>query len=439
MIVQPIRPLGSFFAFCRPYGSMLACLLLATAHPLGAGDKGATIPPLFSVTAPRDFDQPEETFREIMQLIEKNYYSNTIDEKALWWGAIQGMLRQISPEYHSSLATLWLPKQFEMVDDSLHGVRESIGIKSRFNPVDGSLTVTEVMPEGPSASLLKPLDRIVRINGTPLKGMSVPAISALLAGEPGSKVTLKVIRDVAVFDIDITRKKFRLENVVAEMFPRDIGYLAVRSFSVGAAKDSLEELQRFRRDGVTRLMLDLRGNGGGALKEGLKFAELFIPKGRSLMRVVSHGNNISNYLSSRTDTFAFQLAVLVDGQTASAGEIVAAALRDEAAATLVGEHTYGKATMERIFTLNNECRVKFTTGALYSPRGKSWQKKGLTPQIQVAMEPVRLARTRHLMFDVRLLNDPQLRAAFVFLGGPRQPPAADADGKAQKKQDRENE
>jgi len=405
------------------WGLGLIFLPLAAAPGAEAQAPKAAIAPLFPVALEHDFESPEETFREVMGLIKENYYTDTVDERSLWWAAIQGMLRHVSPEENPTLGALWLPEQFETVDDTLHGVRESIGIKSTFSPADGSLTVVDVMEDGPSASLLKPLDRIVRIDGKPLQGMAVSDVAKLLEGEAGTRLSLKVIRDVAVFDIDITRKTIQLENVSAEMYPQRVGYLSIRSFSVGVTEQAREELLTFERDGVVLLMLDLRGNTGGALKEGLKFTELFIPQGRSLMRVVTHGSKVSNYLSSNEHAFAFALAVLIDRQTASAGEIAAAALSDEAGATLVGANSFGKATMERIFTLKNDCRTKFTTGALYSPRGKSWQKKGLTPDIAVEMAPGRLAGSRDLLFDVRLLNDPQLRAAHIFLTGPKAPPA----------------
>ncbi len=392
-------------------------------------------PPLYPVQIEHEFADPEATFREVVALVREQYYSDTVDEKSIWWAATKGLLRQLSPEEHPDLAAIWLPEQYENVSDALQGLRESIGIKSSFNPADGSLTVTEVTAGGPSAGVLQPLDRILRVQGKELKGLSVAAVSALLEGEPDTPVALKVVRDVAVLDLTVKREKFHLQNVLTESFPAKVGYLAVRSFSQGVAERCKEELGRFQSEQLTRLILDLRGNGGGVLQEGLRVAELFVPKGRLMMRVVAHGNKISNYVSANEAPFAFQMAILVDGQTASAGEIVAAALHDECTATLVGSPTYGKASMERIFTLKNGCRVKFSTGALYSPKGRSWHKKGLTPQIQADVDPKLLERTRTLSAELRLLNDPPLRAAHYWLAAkgdtvaPAVPPPATAAGR----------
>jgi carboxyl-terminal processing protease len=410
----------------RRYGQVLLLLwsaaLAAAPEPAEpAARKG--IVPLYPVQVQHEFADPEGSFREVAALVRENYYSDSVDEKSIWWAATKGLLRQISPEEHPDLAALWLPEQFETVSDSLQGLRESVGIKSSFSPADGSLTVAEVTPGGPSEGILQPLDRILRINDKPLKGLGVAEVSALLEGEPDTPVALKVVRDVSVLDLTVKREKFHLQNVLAEMYPMDVGYLAVRSFSQGVADRCREELIRFKDSKASRLMVDLRGNGGGVLQEGLKVAELFVPKGRCMMRVVAHGGKVSNYVSAAENPFAFQLAVLVDGQTASAGEILAAALHDECAATLVGSPTYGKASMERIFTLKNGCRVKFTTGAIYSPQGRSWHKKGLIPQIQADLDPKQLERTRNLSFDVRLLNDPPLRSAHYWLARPAGTPA----------------
>ncbi len=415
----------------HPLPAVLALLCAGVLTP--AAEEPASpagrprIPPLFPVQVQHEFGDPEGTFREVVALAREHYYTEGLDDTTVWWAATRGLLRQLSPEEHPDLATLWLPEQYETVSDSLQGLRESVGIKSTFNPADGSLTVTEVTPGGPSQGILQPLDRILRIDGKPLRGLGVSEVSALLEGEPDTPVALTVVRDISVLELTVRREKFHLQNVLAELYPGDVAYLAIRSFSQGVADRCREELTRFQAGRVARLMLDLRGNGGGVLQEGLKVAELFLPKGRCIMRVASHGGKLSNYVSSGEHPFAFEMAVLVDGQTASAAEILAAALRDECGAALVGSPTYGKATMERIFTLKNGCRIKFTTGAIYSPKGKSWHKRGLVPHIQAELDPKQLDRVRTLPFDIRLLNDPPLRAAHYWLsrpaGRPEAPPA----------------
>jgi len=129
--------------------------------------------PLFEVTIDHDFPNPDESFKEVMELLLDNYYTTQLRDKDLYWAAIQGMLRHVSPPEHPELAAIWPPGQYEQILNSLKGVATSIGIKSSFNSTEGSLTVTEVTQGSPSDGRLKPLYRILRIDGKILKGLSV--------------------------------------------------------------------------------------------------------------------------------------------------------------------------------------------------------------------------------------------------------------------------
>lgn len=376
-----------------------------------AGD----VKPLFKVQIEHEFPDGKAALEEVMELVLEHYYTDKVDEQSLWWGAVEGVLRRLSPEENKALAAIWTPEDYGNVSQSLQGVQESIGIKSTYNPGDGSLTVTEVMVGGPSVSLLLPYDRIVRIDGEVLKGLSVKEIDLLLKGEQGTRVSLKIVRDVAIFDLLVTRDRVKVENVERQTLTGDIGYIAIRKFSEGVSEEVKTELEAFTKEKVARLIIDLRGNSGGVFKEALKCAELLIPKGQSLMRMVSHGSKINNYVSANEESFSFRLVVLIDKHSASASEILGAALRDEAGAVLVGTGTYGKATMERIYTLKNKFRVKFTNAALYSPKGKGWQKTGLLPDFPANQELDLAKKVRKLKPDQRLAKDGQLRLAHRVL------------------------
>lgn len=394
--------------------SRLACVAFCVflfLVPIRAGE----VNPLFKVTVDQDFPEAKATVEEIIALVLKEYYTDQIDEKSLWWGAVEGVLRRISPEENKALAAFWPAEDYKAVDQALRGVKESIGIKSSYNPGDGSLTVTEVLAGGPSESLLFPYDRIVRIDGTPLKGLGVSEVDALLKGEVGTRVSLKVVRDVMIFDLIVNREAVKIENVASQLLTDDIAYVSVLRFSAGVTDRVKEQLESFRSQNVRGLVLDVRGNSGGVFAEALKSAELFIPKGKSLMRMVSHGNKVNNYVSANEDVFGLPLVVLINEQSASASEIVAAALRDEAGAFLVGTKSYGKATMEKAYTLNNKFHVRFTNAALYSPKGRSWQKTGLLPDFPVTQSAEVLKQTRGLASAARLARDQQLHAACRLL------------------------
>jgi len=376
-----------------------------------AGD----IKPLFKVNIGHEFTDSEQTFHEIKDLIEKNYYSSSLQSKDLWWGAVKGMLLQISPKENKNLCTIWTPKQYKGIDQSLHGVQKSIGIKSSYNPKDGSLTVTSIMEHSPCLDKLKIYDRILRIDGKPLKNLPVTTINKMLKGEVGSEVTLKIVRDIEVFDLTVKRTVIKVENLQVQMLTQEIALISLKKFSTNISNEFKKALQEQKDAGVKKVIIDLRSNPGGIFTEGLKCAELFIAKGQKMMMMASHNNKINNYISTNKEPFKFELVVLINKNSASASEILAAALRDQCNATLVGTKSFGKATMERIYTLKNKYRVKFTNAALYSPKGKSWQKVGLKPDYTVKQELKTLNITSKSNALKRLTLDQQLKIAFQLL------------------------
>ncbi|NOY82591.1 MAG: PDZ domain-containing protein [Kiritimatiellaeota bacterium] len=426
--------------FSRQFSRLLlaraAALLFVVGPVFALGVAGAAPPaakprikPLFTVKPDPAFPKPEATLEEVVKLVLDNYYTDDVDRSALLWGAVKGVLRQISPPENPNLAAIWTPEQYEKVEQSLSGVQESIGIRSSFNPNDGSLTVTDVMPGGPSESLLEPYDRIVRIDGLPLKGRPVAEIDSLLKGKPGTKVSLKIVRDVAVFDLVVTRAEVHVDNVVVTDLPNRVLLAEVRRFSKEVSKTLTAALDKHGVGQCAGVIVDVRGNGGGLLAEALKTAELFVPKKKRLLRIVTHGSKIQDYVSGNETPLEVPLAVLIDHKSASASEILAAALKDSAGALLIGGRSFGKASMERTFPLENGYHVRFTIGALYSPAGRSWQKNGLVPDIPVAGDPDRLKVLRRLPVARRLAEDGRLRAAWRLLEDVPEPAPPQAHAK----------
>ena len=339
--------------------------------------------PLFPLRTPEPFPDAAATFEEARRLIRDNYYSDRLDEDALWWAAVRGMLRHVSPPEDPERATLWPPSAYQQVADSLKGVTHASGLQSRYNPADASLTVTAVERGSPADGLLKPWDRILRIDGRRLAGMQAADIESLLRGEEGQHRRLAVVRDLEVLDVDLVFHAYRIPLVDAQMLPGEVLYARLRSISLGASEALAGALraQPVRDGGARRLVLDLRDNGGGVFVEGLRVAELFLKRNDIVVRSVRRREGLQNYVSGNDAPIPVRAVVLVNAGTASAAEMLAAALDAHGLATLVGRSTFGKATMEETFTLGNGYRIKFIVGALYDPRGTSWHARGLTPDI----------------------------------------------------------
>lgn len=393
-------------------GRWLALPMLVAAAWVQA-EPEKSVPPLFSVELAEEFPHPRETFDEARKLILDHYYSSTIDEAALYRGAIDGMLRLISPPHNRELSRMFSPDQYEQFADALTGTQSTIGAKLTFNRDDGSLTVTEITPGSPADGVLQVHDRIMRIGGSPLKGLSQDGLNRLLDGPPGTQLQLTVVRDIQVLDLPVVKDRFKTRNLLSEELPDGVRYLRIKRFYQGLAADLMGQLQAGAQP-VQRLIIDLRGNPGGVFAEGLRSAEVFIGEKGVLALTQQRPNKVQRYVSANPAAVEVKAVVLVDKQTASSAEILAAALRDHGMAQLVGTATFGKASLERTFLLQNGYRMKFIIAAMYSPRGTSWFGKGLLPDFHVETAKP-LEQLDRLSAAARLQQDLPLATAWKLL------------------------
>lgn len=402
-----------------PATRFFLCLMLLLIHraptPCFSQQQTPTLEPLFDVKLHREFPDAKDSFEEVRNLILKEYYNEAITPDALYWAAIKGMLRHISPPENPELATIWPPEEYEKVEHVLEGVKVAIGIKTSFNARDGSLTVVEVMPGSPAESALEPADRILRIDSEALKGKSLDEINALLQGEEGSKVTLTVNRDIKISDVTIERRKFAATNLIVTRLDEKTALAEIKRFTADISAELGAELKKLKEEGYGRLIIDLRNNVGGVFLESLRMSELFLPEKRILLRTVQRDTKLQNYVSVNKTPCDFDIAILVNKSTASSAEILAAALRDSNKAVIVGVRTMGKGVFERTFTLKNDFRVKFITGAMYSPRGPTWQGHGLAPDFLVDQTEETVAALLELDPKQRLTKDTAMITAYKLL------------------------
>jgi carboxyl-terminal processing protease len=371
--------------------------------------------PLFPVQLDHEFPNAEETFDEVKKLILENYYSDDISEEALYWAAIKGMLRHISPPENRELATIWTPEEYDKILNSLKGRQVALGFKSSFNANDGSLTVTEVLPGSPSENVLKEHDRILKVNSNILKGLSLKELNSLLDGDEGEEVLLTVNRGLEIFDLNIKRKKFENENIIVTRLPYSIAIVELRKFTTDAPQRLKDELLKLQKDNFRGLVLDLRNNQGGVFMEALKIVEFFLPEKHILLRTFDREKKMQNYVSTNPDPLQFETVVLVNEKSASSAEILATSLQDHKRAIIVGTTTYGKGVFEKTYTTENDHRVKFITGMMYSPRGKPWQGKGIIPDFLVKQDQKTLDNLVKMEMKDRLQRDTGLITAVKLL------------------------
>jgi len=393
----------------------LVFLLLVRHSPWCRADEKNSLKPLFPIQLNHEFPEPKESFENIKDLIIKHYYNSGISEKALYWAAIQGMLRHISPPEKPDLSKIWIPEEYETYRQTIEGVQVSIGIKSSFNANEGSLTITRVLPGSPADSILKPLDRILRIDGLSLKGTSLEELNRLLTGKEGTAVTLTVNRDIKIFDVILKHRKFETASLVITRLTDTIALLEIKKFTANISKKLKDELNKLKDDKLRGLIIDLRNNQGGVFQESLRTAELFLPKKKILLRAVQQKTGLRNYVSDNSEPFEYDMAILVNQNTASSAEVLSSTLQDHKKALLIGTRTFGKGVFERTFTLENNYRVKFITGAMYSPTGRTWQSKGIVPDFLVEQDKKTLAHLFSLKAKERFRKDVAMITAYKLL------------------------
>lgn len=399
----------------QKYAVFFMMLWLFFALPVRGEDKADAIAPLFPIKLDHEFPEPAETFEEVKSLVLNHYYFAGISEGALYWSAIEGMLRHISPPENPELSKIWIEEDYEKVVDSLKGVKLSLGMKSSFNPTDGSLTVTEIIPGSPADGVLRPYDRVLRIDGNRIKGLALKEVQKFLEKETGETVTLTINRDIKIFDVVLTFEKFETQKIVVTRLADKIALAELKYFTTDTSQALKEALEALPTDSIEGLIIDLRNNTGGVFIEALRTIELFLPAKHILLRTFQRHTHVQNYTSSNPAPFMFDIAILVNERTASSAEALAAALKSHRRALLIGTRTYGKAVFEKTFTLQNDCRVKFITGAMYSPDGKSWQAKGIVPDFLIEQDDATLTALFKMPPKKRLLKDTAMITAFKLL------------------------
>jgi carboxyl-terminal processing protease len=326
--------------------------------------------------------------------------------------------RHVSPEL---LARATIPEILGGLDDpftqylspgelgSLEAALTSryFGVGLTVSPAEEGLLVTGSLRGPAHHAGIKPGDVIVRVDGERAARLGFEHAISLIPGEAGTVVRLTVRRpgERNPIDFAVTRGEFQVDVVSARMLDPEgdaIGVIRLTSFSEEATGRVREEAERLLAAGAKGLVLDLRGNPGGLLTEAVRVASLFVANGIICStESVNQASRVFRVTGFPIET-AIPVAVLVDGGTASAAEIVAVALRDNGRATIVGARTYGKTTVQTLLTLSNGSALRLTTATYLTPNGRTIRETGLKPKIVAVDDPATRA-------------DEALRAARAFL------------------------
>ena len=347
-----------------------------------------------------EFDIVEEAWLVILQ----DYVDiEELDLNTVSGEAVRGMIGALD-DPHSAY---YSAEQYETIKnrhiEGLYG-----GIGAVLSIIDGNLTVVSLIEDAPAErGGLMPGDRILGVDGESTWGMSLDDAVDRISGEPGTDVTLLVIHEGSNEEetIVITREEIKLPSIYTEMLPDNIAHIEISRFSSHTGNELATELERLLENDLDGIVLDLRDNTGGVLAAAVKTASQFLEEGLVTYAIYSGDKREDWEVEKGGIATDIPLAILVNANTASAGEVVAGALQDHERGRLIGTQTYGKGSVNHHRQLSDGSAIYISIARWYTPDGRQIEGNGLTPddEVEITVE------------DIEQKNDPQLDRAIEYI------------------------
>lgn len=333
---------------------------------------------------------------EVYQALKANF-DGELDVTKLTDGMKQGLVKAAGDPYTEYLTA----QQYKDFNAELSGSFSGIGAELSKDAKDNIVVVSPIAGFPAEKAGLKSKDIIIEIDGTSTAGMSVSEAVQKIRGPQGSQVKLKVARDGQVLDFTIVRQDISIPSVTSKV-ENGVGYLTISRFGEDTAGLAKKAALDFKQKNVTDVVLDVRGNPGGLLDAAVSVSSLWLPKGTVVLTERRDGIVTNTFRAEGGDVLnGIPTVVLIDSGSASASEIVAGALKDNNAASLVGEKSYGKGSVQQLVKLQGGGVLKVTIARWFTPGGKNIDKAGIEPDVKV---PVTAD-------DLKNGRDPQMDAA----------------------------
>lgn len=318
----------------------------------------------FSVKKQTSLQQALETI--------KTYYVDTVNTDSLQAGAIQKMMSELDP--HS---VYFPPVESKQALKDLEGRFEGIGIE--YNIFDDTLNVVYVIPGGPSdVGGLRIGDKIIAVDNTPLtsKNLSPENIKEKVRGIVGSVAVLQVLRNGEIKTFKVTRGSFPVSSIdAAYMIDKNTGYIKLNKFTATSYEDFMKSLEDLQKQGLQKLIFDLRDNGGGYMEDAIEICDEFLDADKLIVYTQGMNSKKHEYRCRRPGLFEKgELVILIDELSASASEVVAGAVQDWCRGTIIGRRSFGKGLVQQQFELNDGSALRLTVARYYTPVGRSIQR-----------------------------------------------------------------
>lgn len=385
---------------------ILAAAILAVGFfvlGLNIGSGRITMPwhhkgPSSNLPSRLDYNSVNQIYKSL-----KDNYDGKLSAQQLEDGLKHGLAAATKDPYTNYFNAQEAKEFDEEISNTFSGVGAQLGQDSK-----GNLEVIAPIAGTPADKAgLKSKDLIAEINGESTNGMSVDDAVSKIRGKAGTKVKLSVIRDKSQsLTFVITRQNITVPSVKSKILDGNIGYIQITNFAPDTTEAVGKAVEQFKQANVKGIILDMRNNPGGLLDSAVNVSSLWLPTGKNILKEKTGNTVVKSYeASGNNPAKGIPTVVLINSGSASASEITAGALRDNKAAYLIGEKSYGKGVVQQLIDFGDGSKLKVTVASWYRPNGQNINKKGVQPDQVIKMNEA----------DVKAGKDPQLQAAQDYL------------------------
>lgn len=331
--------------------------------------------------AEENIEAISDTLKNFRSVIDELYIGE-IDEQKIMDETIRGYVNGLDDEYSEYMTA----KEWDEYQAAALGKYVGIGIYMSVDK-NGNVVVVEPIKDTPAeAAGLKSGDIIVYVNDESMVGISSDIVSSKIKGEEGTKVKITVLRDTEYIDFEIERKAIKVYHVENEMLENNIGYISLLAFDEGCANEFRNSYLELKNKGAQKIILDLRNNTGGLVDECLEIADMILPKGNIELITVDAKDNKEISKSQNDPIIEGEMVVLINEYSASASEILVAALKENDRAEVVGKTTYGKGVIQSVLELSDGSVLKLTVSEYFTPKENKINKIGVEPDYDVELD-----------------------------------------------------
>lgn len=348
-----------------------------------------------------------DTLASFRKIIDQKYLGE-IDEQKLMTETIKGYINGLDDPYSEYMTK----EEMQEFNTDVMGNFTGIGIYLTKDVEKNAIIIISPIKDTPAAKAgIQPGDIITKVDGESYTGEQLTEASNKIRGEVGTSVKLEIYRNGEKIDVEVKRENIKIQHVEGKVIENtNIGYIEFNSFDEGCSDEFKGKLEELKSKNITSLIIDIRNNGGGIVDEAINIADFIVEKDEILLITTDKNGKEEITKSKNAPIINVPVVVLTNGNSASASEILAGALKDNGKATIVGEKTYGKGVIQELLTLTDGSGLKITTNEYYTPKRNKINKIGIEPDIEVKLD-----ESLKNQLQVEEKDDTQLKKAIEAL------------------------